>query len=93
MKFTNTSLASGARGESDGVPDAYYSLKRLSAYSGIGLRTLRTYLRDRAHPLPHFRVGGKILVRRSDFDTWIIAFRQAHVSRVDALVNELTKGQ
>jgi excisionase family DNA binding protein len=82
-----------ARKESDGAPDGYYSLKRLTSYSGMSLRTLRTYLKDGAHPLPHFKVGGKILVKRSDFDAWITAFRYTHASRLDALVNELTQGR
>jgi len=51
-------------------------LKTLSAYSGIGLRTLRDYLTRAEDPLPHYRVGGKVLVRRSEFDAWIAAFRQ-----------------
>jgi excisionase family DNA binding protein len=79
--------------ESDGAPDAYYSLRRLTSYSGMSLRTLRTYLKDGTYPLPHFKVGGKILVKRSDFDAWITAFRHTHVSRVDALVNELSQGR
>ena len=79
--------------ESDDARDAYYSLKRLTAYSGMSLRTLRTYLRDGIHPLPHFKVGGKILVKRSDFDEWITTFRQTRVSRVDVLVRDLTQGQ
>jgi hypothetical protein len=78
--------------ESDSTRDAYYSLKRLTAYSGMSIRTLRTYLKDGVHPLPHFKVGAKILVKRSDFDAWITTFRQVRTSRVDALLSELTRG-
>ena len=70
----------------------YLSLKGLSAYSGMSVRRLRDACTDPVHSLPHFRVGGgKILVRRSEFDQWIARFRQEG-SDVDALVSEIAKG-
>jgi hypothetical protein len=51
--------------------DRYLGLQQLVAYSGLGLRTLNRHLRDPQRPLPHFRVGGRVLVRKSDFDRWI----------------------
>ncbi len=72
----------------------YLSLKGLSAYSGMSVRTLRKALTDPVHPLPHYRPGGprgKVCVRRSDFDQWIARFRQEG-SDVDALVSEIAKG-
>jgi hypothetical protein len=56
--------------------DAYLSLKALADYSGLSIRRLRDYLIDRSTPLPSYRIGGKILVRRSDFDTWAAQFRR-----------------
>jgi len=53
----------------------YLDLRRLAAYSGLSIRTLRSRLVDPIHPLPHFRVGGKILVSRAHFDTWVRQFR------------------
>ena len=41
---------------------------------------------DPRHPLPHYRVGGKILVRRSEFDAWIAAYRQVGDTDVDRIV-------
>jgi hypothetical protein len=61
--------------------DPFFALKTLVAYSGIGLRKLYEYLADADHPLPHYRVGGKIVVRRSEFDAWITAYH--HVGRID----------
>jgi hypothetical protein len=40
------------------------ALRALASYSGLSIRTLRGYLSHRAHPLPHYRVGGKVFVRR-----------------------------
>jgi hypothetical protein len=69
--------------------DRYFGLRQLAAYSGLGVRTLRGYLVHPARPLPHFRVGGKILVRRSEFDDWVRAFRATGENRVDAIVAEV----
>ncbi len=71
--------------------DSYMSLRDLSAYSGMSKRKLREALSDPVHPLPHYRAGGKFLVRRSEFDQWIARFRQEG-SDVDALVSEIAKG-
>jgi hypothetical protein len=55
--------------------DPYLSLRALAAYSGLSRRT-RTYLeRLPNEALPCYRLGGKILVRKSEFDAWIAQFR------------------
>jgi len=72
------------------VDDAYFPLVELSKYAGLSVRTLRGYLTDRMRPLPHFRVGGKILVRRSDFDTWVSQFRVSCAAvSIDNLVDDV----
>jgi lambda repressor-like predicted transcriptional regulator len=55
--------------------DPYLPLKALSAYAGLSVRTLRSYLIHPVHPLPHYRIGGKVLARRSEFDAWAARFR------------------
>ena len=59
------------------VDDRYLSLRSLAAYAGMSVRTLRVLLVRRHGPLPHYRIGGKILVRRSDFDRWAGEFKVA----------------
>jgi hypothetical protein len=51
--------------------DPYFGLKRLAEYSGISVRALRRHLEDPHDPLPFFRAGATILVRRSEFDGWM----------------------
>ncbi len=72
--------------------DAYLPLKALVGYSGLGLRTLRAYLVHPSRPLPHYRVGGKIVVRRSEFDTWMAGFKTTAAPRVDAIVADVLSG-
>jgi hypothetical protein len=79
------------------IGDAYLPLKKLSAYAGLSVRRLRDYLTDPARPLPFYRFGGKILVRRSDFDAWAAQFRcaddesDARASAVEAHVEEFVR--
>ncbi len=73
--------------------DPFLSLRSLATYSGLSVRTLRPYLTDFRHPLPYYRVGGKILVRRSEFDAWLGQYRQVGPPRVDAIVAEVLTGK
>lgn len=72
--------------------DPFLPLHALAAYSGLSRRKLRDYLTDPAHPLPCYRIGGKILVRRSEFDLWIGAYRQTGRADVGQIVADVLKG-
>ncbi len=53
------------------LKDQFFDLKGLSAYSAVSVGSLRNYLKT---GLPHFRLRGKILIKRSHFDRWIEQF-------------------
>lgn len=53
----------------------YLDLKTLAAYASCSVRWLRYRLKDPWHPLPHYRIRGKLLVRREEFDAWITRYR------------------
>jgi len=74
------------------VDDRYLSLRSLATYAGLSIRTLRGYLRRPHAPLPHYRIGGKILVRRSEFDRWASEFKvvRPHVD-LDAVVGDVVR--
>jgi hypothetical protein len=71
--------------------DPFLTLKALAAYSGLSVRKLRDYLEDPANPLPCYRLPGKILVRRSEFDTWLARFRQVGRADVDQIVADVLR--
>ena len=71
--------------------DPYLSLTALAGYAGLSVRKLRAHLADVAHPLPCYRVGGKILIRRSEFDGWMAMFRQRGRIDVDRLVEDVVR--
>lgn len=66
--------------------DPYLSLRALAGYAGLSIRRLRALLEDPRHPLPCFRIGGKILVRRSEYDTWAARYRREGRPDVDQVV-------
>jgi Helix-turn-helix domain len=68
--------------------DPYLPLKALSGYCGMSVRKLRDFLDDPVRPLPCYRIGGKLLVRRSEFDAWIAAFRKRRSEDLDRIVAE-----
>jgi excisionase family DNA binding protein len=72
--------------------DPFLTLKALSGYCGISIRKLYDHLNDAGHPLPHYQVGGKILVRRSEFDTWMTAYRRTSRIDVSQVVDEVLQG-
>jgi len=51
--------------------DPYLSLRGLVGYASLSRRLLSDLINDPKDPIPSFRVGGKILVRKSAFDQWI----------------------
>ncbi len=71
--------------------DPYLTLRGLAGYSGLSTRKLRDLLVDPHHPIPCFRVGGKILVRRSDFDRWMGAFRRNGIPDLGAIADAMLR--
>ena len=80
MEIPNDILEQGI-----GLTDQYFDLKGLEAYSALSVSKLRDHISGSG--LPSYRVGGKILVKRSEFDTWMAQFR--HHKGKD--VKEITK--
>ena len=65
--------------------DGYVSVRTLASYAGLSVRTLRSYLVHPSMPLPHYRIGGKILVRPMEFDSWMLKFKVDEPSPVNAI--------
>ena len=84
----NSSPAAGG-GHVPSPADPYLPLRDLADYSGLSVRTLRGFLRTPANSLPHFRVRGRILVRRSDFDAWMLAFRRIDSEALNGLIDDV----
>jgi predicted DNA-binding transcriptional regulator AlpA len=75
------------------VEREYFNVKELSDYSGLGVRTIWSFLKDATNPLPHIRIGKKIVrIKRTDFDAWIRIYYVSTTERkntVDRIVCEV----
>ena len=68
-----------------GLKDQYFDLEGLSTYSALKVPTLREYIKERK--LPAFKVKGKLLIRKSEFDSWLEKFRVK--DKIEDIVNEV----
>jgi hypothetical protein len=71
--------------------DPFLSLRALASYACVSVRKLREHLDDPIHPLPHYRIGGKIVVRRSEFDAWMSAYRRVGHADLGGIVNSVMR--
>lgn len=67
------------------------SLKTIASETALSIHTLRKFCRQ---GMPHYRVGKKILVDRTEFEPWFAShFRSAAAAAdLDAIVSEALAG-
>lgn len=63
--------------------DRFFDLKGLAEYSCLSIKTLRNHLGK----LAHYKIGGKLLVRKSDFDEYLKQYRV--IDNLDEVVEEI----
>lgn len=68
----------------------WFDLRGASHYCSLSVSTLRRFIGHAEHPLPARLVGGKLLIRPTDIDTWILSFDDGHDS-INKLVDEVLK--
>ena len=68
----------------------YLDLKKLSAYASMGVSTLRERLRE--GKLPFYKLRGKILVRKTDFDEYMQSYRVDKREDLEDIVNDAIEG-
>jgi hypothetical protein len=69
--------------------DRFLDLRGLSEYSSLGIPTLRDYIRSDA--LPCFKVKGKLLIKKSEFDAWLERFRVNRSKDLNAICDTILK--
>jgi len=65
------------------------TIKQLVAYSALSERTLRDYIKAPLRALPCYRIGVKVLVRKSEFDAWMLQHRQVGPAGLDRVVDSV----
>jgi hypothetical protein len=51
--------------------DPLMDIQGLVAYSTLSKRTLQGCLYDPTDPIPSYRVGSRVLIRKGEFDAWL----------------------
>jgi len=69
------------------LKDQYFDLRGLEAYSALKVPTLRDYIKS--GDLPCFKVKGKILIRKSEFDTWLEDYRVNRAKQINDIVDDV----
>ena len=70
--------------------DPLLSIRALAAYSCLSPRTLHAFIDlPPTEALPCYRLPGKVLVRRSEFDAWLERFRSRGRPSVEHAMREL----
>ena len=88
-RVQGSDLAAGRR-----MQPEWLSLRGLGEYAQVSERTLRGWIHSPVDPLPAVRIGGKVLVRRADFDAWLQRHKIEPLATddVDAIVREVVEG-
>ena len=67
------------------LKDQYFDLQGLSVYCSLKVPTLRDHIKSGS--LPCFKVKGKILIKKSEFDTWLEVHRLNKKQELDGLID------
>ena len=64
--------------------DRYLDRKEAASYTSLSTRNLEARLSE----IPHFRVGTKILFKKSELDRWLERFREGGTQNLDRIADE-----
>lgn len=69
-------------------------LREVTRYVNVSERTLRAWIHAPVDALPAFRVGGRMLVRRTELNAWLARRRVQKLGSVDvdAIVKDVLQG-
>ncbi len=71
------------------LQEGYFDLKGLAVYSTLGVSTLRDYIRT--DKLPAFKIKGKVLVKKSEFDMWLEDYRMKKKRDINQIADDVVK--
>ena len=64
--------------------DRYLDKRAAAAYTSLSIRNLESRLDE----IPHFRVGNKVLFKKSELDRWMETYREGGTQNLDQLADE-----
>jgi excisionase family DNA binding protein len=67
----------------------WLDLRQLTQYAALSERTLRSWIHAPVDPLPAYRVGTKVLVRKRDFDSYVERHPLKPAGNLENMVDEI----
>ena len=79
---------------SEKIGTEWLDLRQVTQYAAVSERTVRAWIHASVDALPAVRVGGKLLVRRSELDAWLGRHRVRPLDAIDldGIVREVLQG-
>jgi len=68
---------------SDKIGTEWLGMRQVTQYAAVSERTVRAWIHASVDALPAVRVGGKLLVRRSELDAWLSRHRLRPLATID----------
>ncbi len=68
-------------------PDRYMDKRGAAEYTSLSVRNLEARLSE----IPHFRVGNKVLFKKSELDHWMETHREGDSRNLDLIADEAVK--
>ena len=65
--------------------DRYMNKREAAAYTSLSTRNLEARLPE----IPHYRVGKKILFKKSEIDKWMETYREGGTQNLDRIADEV----
>ncbi len=88
----NGTVAPSKTNSGTAVEREWLDLSELTRYVSASDRTVREWIRRQENPLPAVKVGNKVLVRRSQVDTWLESHAIAKENTIAAIVDDVMSG-
>ena len=70
----------------------WMDLSALTRYASVPERTLREWIHRPDNPLPAVRVGAKLLISRTKFDSWLESHSVVNSVDIQAMVDDVLHG-
>ena len=64
--------------------DRYIDKRQAATYTSLSTRTLESRLDE----IPHFRVGNKVVFKKSELDHWMETFREGNSQNLNRIADE-----
>ena len=69
--------------ENEKIGPEWLGLRQVTQYADVSERTVRGWIHASVDALPAVRVGGKVLVKRSELDAWLGRHRVRALDTID----------